>query len=84
VFFLLFFGPTPLRFFSTDALAVTVCKILLYCEIQLSYLSIGFLLVEDPKFSQINCLTNIFLQQFLFIVSYIFHRQAVQKGPFSI
>jgi len=29
-------------------------------------------------------LTNIFLQQFLYIVSYNFYRQVVQKGPFSI
>jgi len=42
----------------------------------------GFLLLEDPKFSQINCLTNTFLQQFLYIMCYNFQRQAVQKGPF--
>jgi len=34
----------------------------------------GFHLLEVPKFSQINCLTNIFLQQFLYIVSYNFHQ----------
>jgi len=43
----------------------------------------GFLLLEDPKFSQINCLTTSFYRSF-YIVSYNFHRQAVQKVPFSI
>jgi len=38
-----------------------------------------------PKFSQINCLTNTFLQLFLYIVSFNFLcLQADQKGPFSI
>jgi len=45
-----------------------------------------FLLLEDPKFSPINCLTNIFLQLVPIhcTLRYIFQRQAVQKGRFPI
>jgi len=45
-----------------------------------SFIFKGFSTWKIPKFSQINCLTNFFL----YIVSFNFLRQTVQKSPFTI